>query len=226
VLALVVPLLLALHPPMAGAQVPPSETPEPSLPPLRPPRQPDTDLSPRLRIFVQQINVVGSTAFPPEVIARVTAPYEKRYLTQEDLQALRVELTKLYTDQGYVNSGVILPDQTIRDGQVTYQVIEGGITALNISGNRWFREAYLRAGWPLAPPSTSTTSNARSSCSSTIRGFSASGSISSPAFGRARACSTCRSRIGSPSAFSSTSTITRRPPSAPRTASSPSRTST
>jgi hemolysin activation/secretion protein len=145
VLALVVPLLLALHPPMAGAQVPPSEAPEPSLPPLRPPRQPDTDLSPRLRIFVQQINVVGSTAFPPEVIARVTAPYEKRYLTQEDLQALRVELTKLYTDQGYVNSGVILPDQTIRDGQVTYQVIEGGITALNISGNRWFREAYLRA---------------------------------------------------------------------------------
>ena len=130
---------------MAGAQVPPSETPEPSLPPLRPPRQPDTDLSPRLRIFVQRINVVGSTTFPPEVIARVTAPYENRYLTQEDLQALRVELTKLYTDQGYVNSGVILPDQTIRDGQVTYQVIESGITALNISGNRWFREAYLRA---------------------------------------------------------------------------------
>ena len=143
-LALVVPLLLALHPPIARAQVPPSETPEPSLPPLRPPRQPDTDLSPRLRILVQRINVVGSTVFAPEAIARVTTPYENRYLTQEDLQALRVELTKLYTDRGYVNSGVILPDQTIRDGQVTYQVIEGGITALNISGNRWFREAYLR----------------------------------------------------------------------------------
>jgi hemolysin activation/secretion protein len=143
-LALIVPLLLALHPPVADAQAPPSEAPAPSLPPLRPPRQPDTDLSPRVRVFVQHVNVVGSTVFPPDVVARVTSRYENRYLTQDDLQALRVELSKLYAEQGFVNSGVILPDQTIRDGQVTYQVIEGGITELNISGNRWFREAYLR----------------------------------------------------------------------------------
>ena len=143
-LALIVPLFLALHPPLAVAQTPPSEVPQPTLPPLRLPRQPDTDLSPRVRVFVQHVNVVGGTVFPPEVIARVTAPYENRYVTQEELQALRVELSKLYAEQGYVNSGVILPDQTIRDGQVTYQVIEGGITELNISGNRWFREAYLR----------------------------------------------------------------------------------
>ncbi|HKZ03964.1 MAG TPA: POTRA domain-containing protein, partial [Methylomirabilota bacterium] len=111
---------------------------------MRPPRQPESDLSPRLRIFVERVNVVGSTVFPPEVIAKITQPYEGRYLTQEDLQALRVELTRLYTDRGYVNSGVILPDQTIREGQVTYQVIEVGITHLNVTGNRWFRTGYLR----------------------------------------------------------------------------------
>jgi hemolysin activation/secretion protein len=142
--ALIVPLILALQPALAVGQTPPAESPAPSLPPLRPPRQPDTDLSPRLRILVERVSVVGSTVFPPEVIARITRPYEGRYLTQEDLLALRDELTRLYTDRGYVNSGVILPDQTVRDGQVTYQVIEVGVTQLNITGNRWFRTGYLR----------------------------------------------------------------------------------
>jgi hemolysin activation/secretion protein len=94
-------------------------------------------------VFVTRVNVVGSTVFSPEVLAKVTQRYENRYLTQEDMQALRVELSRLYADQGFVNSGVILPDQTIRDGEVTYQVIEGGVTELNITGNRWFRTGFL-----------------------------------------------------------------------------------
>lgn len=134
--------LLVLHPAVTNAQVP-AEPPEQVLPPQVPSR-PDVGLPQRLRVFVQRINVVGSTAFPPDVLAKITQPYENRYLTQEDLQALRRELTQFYVDQGFVNSGVILPDQTIRDGQVTYQVIEGRLTALNISGNRWFRTGYLR----------------------------------------------------------------------------------
>jgi hemolysin activation/secretion protein len=137
--------LLVLHPALANAQIPPAaEPPEQVLPPLVPPR-PDITLPPRVRVFVQRVNVVGSTVFPPAVLAKITERYENRYLTQEDLQALRLELSQFYVDRGFVNSGVILPDQTIRDGQITYQVIEGGLTELNISGNRWFRSGYLRS---------------------------------------------------------------------------------
>ena len=135
--------LLVLHPAVTSAQVPPAEPPEQVLPPQVPSR-PDIGLPQRLRVFVQRVNIEGSTAFPPDVLAKITQPYENRYLTQEDLQALRRELTQFYVAQGFVNSGVILPDQTIRDGQVTYQVIEGRLTELNISGNRWFRTGYLR----------------------------------------------------------------------------------
>ena len=138
-------LLLVLHPALANAQVPPAEPPEQVLPPLVPPRRPTISLPPRVRVFVQRVNVVGSTVFPPGVLAKITERYENRYLTQEDLQALRLELSQFYVDRGFVNSGVILPDQTIRDGQITYQVIEGGLTELNISGNRWFRTGYLRS---------------------------------------------------------------------------------
>jgi len=95
-------------------------------------------------VFVRKVAVVGSTVFSPEELAKVTAPYEDRYATSEELEALRLQLTHLYVDRGYVNSGAVLPDQTVKDGVVTYQIIEGKLTDIDITGNRWFRTGYLR----------------------------------------------------------------------------------
>ena len=38
----------------------------------------------------------------------------------------------------------MIPDQTVRDGVITMQIIEGELTAIEITGNRWFRTNYLR----------------------------------------------------------------------------------
>ncbi len=137
-------LLVALCPPLAGAQVPPRESPGQILPPLPPAPLPELTVPPRTRVFVRRVNVVGSTVFSQEDLAKVTEPYVDRYLTAEDLEALRVEITRLYVDRGFVNSGAVLPDQTLKEGVVTYRVIEGGLTDIEISGNRWFRSGYLR----------------------------------------------------------------------------------
>jgi len=88
-------------------------------------------------------------------MAKVTAPYVNREVTSEDLEALRVALTLLYVNNGYVNSGAILPDQTVTEGVLTYQIIEGTLSAVDVEGNRWFRDSYfqkrflLDAGPPL-----------------------------------------------------------------------------
>jgi hemolysin activation/secretion protein len=50
----------------------------------------------------------------------------------------------LYINGGYVNSGAILPDQTITDGVVTFSIIEGEVTRIELEGNRWFRSSYLQ----------------------------------------------------------------------------------
>jgi hemolysin activation/secretion protein len=110
---------------------------------------------PRERVFVREIRVVGSTVFSPEELARVAAPYVNRELTAEDLEALRVALTLLYVNKGYISSGALLPDQTVTEGIVTYQIIEGRLTGIEVEGNRWFRAGYfqrrlaLGAGPPL-----------------------------------------------------------------------------
>lgn len=114
------------------------------LPPFPPSLLPEFELVPREHILVREIRVKGSTVFSAEELAKVTAPYVKRELTAEDLEAIRVALTLLYVNKGYVTSGAILPDQTVVEGVITFQIIEGELTAIEVEGNRWFRTGYLR----------------------------------------------------------------------------------
>ncbi|MDR4505445.1 MAG: ShlB/FhaC/HecB family hemolysin secretion/activation protein [Candidatus Scalindua sp.] len=116
------------------------------LPPLpKPiPQKRKEEKLPLIRIYVREINVTGNTVFSPEEIARLVTPYEKRELTNEDLEALRMELTLLYVKNGYINSGAVIPDQSVADGVITFNIIEGKLTQIEVEGNRWFREGYIR----------------------------------------------------------------------------------
>ena len=143
------------EPPTLPLEVPrPLPSPGQILPPIppAPPRQ--LEPLPRVRVFVREIRVVGSTIFSAEELAKLTAPYVNREVTTEDLEALRLALTRLYVDQGYVSSGAILPDQPVTSGVITYQIIEGSLTAIEVEGNRWFRSSYFTKRFSLAagPP--------------------------------------------------------------------------
>jgi hemolysin activation/secretion protein len=97
-----------------------------------------------VRVFAREIRITGSTVFSAAELAQVTAPYVHRTLATEDVEELRQALTRLYVDRGYINSGAIIPDQTVSDGVITLQVIEGELTEVVVTGNRWFRNGYLR----------------------------------------------------------------------------------
>jgi hemolysin activation/secretion protein len=126
----------------------------PVLPPITPAAPQDFGLVPSLSVFVREIRVVGNTVLTEEDIAAATRPYLQRTLTHEDLEALRVALTTLYVNKGYVNSGAILPDQTVANGTVTYRIIEGRVTDIEVFGNKWFRSEYLqrRLALGIGPP--------------------------------------------------------------------------
>jgi len=144
-------------------ELPPVEKKKP-LPPKAPPKLilPPVDslqelqqAPPRLRVMVRHIQVEGSTVFSPEELANVTTPFENRELSTQDLEELRRALTLLYVNNGYVNSGAIIPDQTMQDGVITIQIIEGKLTDIKIEGTKYFLPFYfekriaLSAGPPL-----------------------------------------------------------------------------
>ena len=108
------------------------------------PQAPKGEPLPSVRVFVREIRISGSTVFSPEELAKISAPYVNREVNSEDLEALRVALTLHYVNNGYVTSGAILPDQSIADGVVSYQIIEGRLSGIEVTGNRWFRSSYLQ----------------------------------------------------------------------------------
>ena len=114
--------------------------PEPPLPSILPPAPVPERRGPisTVKVTVREIRILGSTVFTAKELAQVTDPYLNREITSEDIESLRLALTLLYVNRGYSTSGVLVPDQAIADGVLTFQVIEGTLSRINIEGNYWF----------------------------------------------------------------------------------------
>jgi len=128
------------RPPLSASREP--TLPSLALPPVTPPPGEDR-LSTQVRVFVRQFQLTGNTVFADEELAQVTAPYENRRITAEELQEVRHKLTLYYVERGYINSGAVIPDQPVADGVINIQIIEGTLTDIDIGGNKRLRSGYL-----------------------------------------------------------------------------------
>ncbi|NWF73639.1 MAG: ShlB/FhaC/HecB family hemolysin secretion/activation protein, partial [Nitrospirae bacterium] len=130
--------------PLKEEFVRPKPPPSPVLPIVPPPPETGVPIQPgAIRVFVHDIRVIGNTVFSDAEIAEATAPFTNRTLQTEDLERLRLTLTLLYVNKGYLTSGAIIPDQDVVSGVITVQIIEGKLTRIDVEGNRWFRSSYL-----------------------------------------------------------------------------------
>ena len=104
---------------------------------------------------VKEFRLEGNTVLDTERVASVTDKYRDRPVSFADLLELETELTKLYTSEGYVNSGVVVPIQDIQQGVVVLQAVEGQIEEIDVTVNGSLAESYVRsrlargAGQPL-----------------------------------------------------------------------------
>jgi hemolysin activation/secretion protein len=118
--------------------------PSPLLPPVpAPPEDGAQKQLGQIHVFVKAIRVTGSTVFSEAEIEGVIKPYTNRTLTTEDLERLRLALTLLYINNGYITSGAIIPDQDVVDGVIQLQIIEGALSRIDVEGTSWFRRGYV-----------------------------------------------------------------------------------
>jgi hemolysin activation/secretion protein len=89
------------------------------------------------------IQIEGNTVLSTDEIDSVASPYVGQKVSTEDLEALRQRLSLLYFDKGYVNSGVVLPDQDITDNTVRFREVRGQLTSIQLSGNKLLRDRYI-----------------------------------------------------------------------------------
>lgn len=110
--------------PLPTLQPLPPKQEQPTLP--VPPPTP-TPEQPNITIPITKIAVVGSTILTQEQITTITQPFEGRSITLKELQTVADSITQLYLNRGYLTSRAIITEQTITDGIVKIQVIEGSL---------------------------------------------------------------------------------------------------
>ncbi|NEZ64913.1 ShlB/FhaC/HecB family hemolysin secretion/activation protein [Leptolyngbyaceae cyanobacterium CCMR0082] len=101
-------------------------------------------------IVISAFEVIGSTVFSESDLATITAPYLNRPLTPAELFEVRSAITQRYVDQGYVNSGAYIPPQTLTDGILQIQVLEGQLTDINVDIVGRLSPNYVRSRLALA----------------------------------------------------------------------------
>lgn len=114
--------------------------PLPAIPPPPDPSRPAVGP----RVLVREVRLVGNTVLGEKDLKEIVQPYLDKELSVDDLQNLRQALTLAYVNRGYINSGAVLPDQEVVNGVVTYQIVEGVVTEIEVTGNKSLNEGYIR----------------------------------------------------------------------------------
>ena len=129
---------IAALPPSAGGQIqqiPPSPSPERSIPDIRleqgPAKRDPGPAGPK--IIVQSLHVTGETVFPEAELIAATGFTPGAALDLRDLRLMAAKISDFYNRRGYFLAQAYVPAQEMRDGVVTLVVIEAhyGKVALN-----------------------------------------------------------------------------------------------
>jgi len=95
------------------------------------------------RVRVSSFRFRGNTAFSDETLQLLATAYTNRPISFEELLRLRDELTLHYVTNGFVTSGVVLPEQVVRGDIIEFHVVEGTFGAVNVTELERLRPDYV-----------------------------------------------------------------------------------
>ena len=110
------------------------------------PKIPDTNtLTPqRENIYIAQYQFQGNTVFDESQLQTLTLPYKARTVRIDELEDLRQQITHFYIDHGYINSGARILPNALKEGVLTFDIVEGKLDDVQIQGQERLNENYIR----------------------------------------------------------------------------------
>lgn len=94
-------------------------------------------------VLVQRFSFIGNTALTSETLSEIVKDLPGKVLTLAELRSAAERVADYYHQQDYFLAKVILPEQSIDDGNITLQIFEGKLGQITISGNKSYREGFL-----------------------------------------------------------------------------------
>lgn len=100
----------------------------------------------KIKLKLNYVTFSDNKVYSDKQLLIIFSPYLHKTITLNELQGLVDQVTALYRSTGYVLSQAILPPQTIKDGLVKVQIIEGYISKVKVAGkpglNAFFYKKY------------------------------------------------------------------------------------
>jgi hemolysin activation/secretion protein len=112
------------------------------------------------RLEIAEFRILGATRLSPAELEAAVAPFLGSDRALDDVEQARAAIEKAYMDRGWQTVLVTIPQQTVRDGVVTLDVMEGRVARLRVKGARWFSPADVRALAPSVAEGESPNFNA------------------------------------------------------------------
>lgn len=107
-------------------------TPQINIPEIRVDDAPDG--AENITFTLQEINIEGVTAYPVAQLQQIWADKIGTSIALTDIYAIARQITRQYRSDGYIVTQAIVPQQTIDNGIVTIQVVEGYISGVSVDG--------------------------------------------------------------------------------------------
>lgn len=91
------------------------------------------------KVVLEQPHII-----PKESIDKFFTKYEGKEISVEDVKEIQKRLSKYYYAKGYINSGVIVPNQKIENGILKFRAVHGRLTRVKAKGNKRISNAYIK----------------------------------------------------------------------------------
>lgn len=105
-----------------------------------------------LRFMLREIRFSpASEVFSADELKTMAREFEGREITFADLQQLIDRINAEYRKRGVVTAQAVIPPQDVSSGSIEVRLVEGKVGAIQIDGNAYTNESYIRNRIGLSP---------------------------------------------------------------------------
>lgn len=98
---------------------------------------------PAATLVLREVRLSGQTAVSTDELQSLARPYLGQPVGPAALEALRQQMTRLYVERGYLNSGVLLRRVLAAEGVAEFEVVEGRLSEIRLRGMARLHDAYV-----------------------------------------------------------------------------------
>ncbi|WP_113065928.1 ShlB/FhaC/HecB family hemolysin secretion/activation protein [Oleiagrimonas sp. MCCC 1A03011] len=92
---------------------------------------------------LRRVRFSASVLLKPEALQQAVKPYLGRKVTKSDLDAMLDRINDLYRAKNITTARAILPSQSINDGVVRVELVEGRLGKITVAGDKHVRKDFI-----------------------------------------------------------------------------------